>query len=109
VEALKKQGLWDRVKDKIVYADNIGMAKQYGTSGNADAVFTAWSLVLKESGKVTPVDEALHKPIMQELGIVAKSAHQAEARAFSEYLIAGKGRQILTSHGYRPPAGKMGK
>jgi molybdate transport system substrate-binding protein len=51
LETLQKLGIWGRVQPKVVYADNISMAKQYGTSGNADAVFTAYSLVLKGSGK----------------------------------------------------------
>ena len=50
-------GIWDKVEAKIVYADNINMAKQYGTSGNADAVFTAYSLVMKEQGKVIQMDD----------------------------------------------------
>jgi len=106
VETLKKQGLWDRVKDKIVYADNISMAKQYGTSGNADVVFTAWSLVLKQSGKVVQIGEDLHKPITQELGVLAKSSNQAPAKAFAAFLITGKGREILASSGYRVGKGK---
>jgi len=101
METLTKLGLWDRVKAKIVYADNISMAKQYGTSGNADAVFTAWSLVLTESGKVIPVDEKLHRPISQELGIVAKSGNESAARSFVTFVTRGKGRDILASHGYR--------
>ena len=52
----------------FIPTENISMAKQYGASRNADAVFTAYSLVLKEGGKVIQVDEALHAPITQELG-----------------------------------------
>jgi molybdate transport system substrate-binding protein len=93
--------LWERVKSKVVYGDNIGMAKQYGTSGNADAVFTAWSLVLAEKGKVIQMDEKLHAPITQELGVVARSANQAAARSFAAFLMGAKGREILSTHGYR--------
>jgi molybdenum ABC transporter molybdate-binding protein len=77
------------------------MAKQYGTSGNADAVFTAWSLVLAEKGKVIQVEEGLHKPITQEMGVLAHSQNQDAARAFATFLVSGKGREILTAHGYR--------
>src|ERR1700689_2086644 len=70
VEALHSAGIWDRVNSKIVYAENISMAKQYGTSNNADAVFTAYSLVLKVGGRVIQVDQALHEPITQKLGII---------------------------------------
>ena len=92
---------------KLVYGANISMAKQYGTSGNADAVFTAYSLVLKEPGKVIPVEEKLHQPIAQALGIVAASPRQAEARAFADFLLTGKGRGILANSGYRLPPPKF--
>jgi molybdate transport system substrate-binding protein len=87
----------------VVYGDSISMAKQYGTSGNADAVFTAWSLVLKEAGKVIQVDEKLHKPITQALGIMGASRRQDAAAKFTEFLLKGKGREILAAHGYRVP------
>ena len=81
VESLQHAGIWDAVMPKIVYAENINMAKQYGTSKNADAVFTAYSLVLKEAGKVIQIDEALHQPIVQKLGIVARSQHIDDAKS----------------------------
>lgn len=100
-ETLQKLGIWSKVESKIVYADNISMAKQYGSSGNADAVFTAYSLVMKDQGKVIQVDESLHAPIDQAIGIVAASKNQAAAREFMNFLLAGKGRGILSSSGYR--------
>jgi molybdate transport system substrate-binding protein len=101
VESLQHAGIWDAVKDKIVYAENIDMAKQYGTSKNADAVFTAYSLVLKEAGKVIQVDEALHQPIVQKLGIVARSQHLEDARKFTSFVLGDTGRAILTRYGYK--------
>ncbi len=100
-ETLQKLGIWSQVESKIVYADNISMAKQYGSSGNADAVFTAYSLVLKEPGKVIQVGEGLHAPIQQAVGIVAASKHADTARAFVDFLLGEKGRGILRSSGYR--------
>ncbi len=101
VETLQHLGLWDRVKDKIVYAENISMAKEYGTSKNADAVFTAYSLVLKEAGKVIQVDETLHRPIVQKLGIVTHSQHRDSAQSFTRFLTNGAGRAVLTRYGYK--------
>jgi molybdate transport system substrate-binding protein len=105
-ETLQNLGIWDRVQTKVVYADNINMAKQYGTSGNADAVFTAYSLVLKEAGKVIKVDEKLHNPIDQALGIVAASKHPDTAQQFVDFLLKGRGRDILGNSGYRLPVAK---
>jgi len=101
LETLQKLGIWHVVQPKVVYAENISMARQYGQSKNADAVFTAYSLVLHESGKVIPVDENLHQPIDQALGIMVKSQHQAAARKFADYLLKGDGRAMLESFGYR--------
>jgi molybdate transport system substrate-binding protein len=101
VEALQHAGIWDTVKDKIVYAENINMAKEYGTSKNADAVFTAYSLLLKEPGKVIQVDEALHQPIVQKLGIVARSQHIEDAQKFTRFVLGDPGRAILMRYGYK--------
>jgi molybdate transport system substrate-binding protein len=101
VEALQHADIWDAVMPKVVYAANIDMAKQYGTSKNADAVFTAYSLVLKEAGKVIQVDEALHQPIVQKLGIVAKSQHLEDAQKFTRFVLGESGRAILTRYGYK--------
>ncbi len=103
-ESLQRLGIWDQVQPRIVYADNINMAKQYGASGNADAVFTAYSLVMKEGGKAIKVDEQLHRPIDQALGIVAASKHPEAARQFTDFLLKSEGRQILGSSGYRVPS-----
>ena len=103
VEALKAAGVWDRIQSKVVYGENIAMVRQYGQSGNADAVFTAYSLVLHDAGKVIQVDEKLHSPIEQALGIVAASTHQDEARKFAEFFLKGSGRETLRQYGYRFP------
>jgi molybdate transport system substrate-binding protein len=101
METLRQAGILEKVRPKIVYSDSISMAKQYGATGNADAVFTAWSLVLKAPGKVIPVDEKLHRPITQELGLIAGSTHKSDAAKFIEFVLRGKGREILTAFGYR--------
>src|SRR5579863_10214205 len=101
VETLQRAGIWDQVKDKIVYAENISMAKQYGTSKNADAVFTAYSLVLKEAGKVIQVDESLHQPIVQKLGIVTSSQHRDTAKSFTTFVLTGAGHRTLARYGYK--------
>ncbi len=103
IDALRRLGIWDQVKARVVYAENINMAKQFGTSGNADAVFTAYSLVLNESGKIIRVDPSLHAPIEQTLGIVAHSAHQQAAREFVTFITSGGGKAILGSFGYEVP------
>jgi molybdate transport system substrate-binding protein len=101
VAALKKAAIWDRVQSKVVYAENINMARQYGASGNADAVLTAYALVLKEKGTVLQVDRQLYPPIDQALGVLASSQKQTGALRFVEFVLHGTGKTVLGEFGYR--------
>jgi molybdate transport system substrate-binding protein len=102
IQTLQSAAILEKVRSKIVYADNINMAKQYGATGNADVVFTAYSLVLKENGKVIQISEKLHQPITQDLGIIAASTHKAEAAKFTAFILRGNGRGVLSGSGYSP-------
>lgn len=104
IESLRNAGLWDRVKAKVVYASNINMSKQFAATGNTDAAFTAYPLVHDSPGRAIVIDEKLHGPIDQALGIVAASPRQADARRFASYITRGEGRSILERCGYRTPA-----
>jgi molybdate transport system substrate-binding protein len=101
IDALQRLGIWDELKSRAVYAENINMAKQYGVSGNADAVFTAYALVLHAGGTVLPVDPALYPPIEQTLAILASAQHMAAAQKFAAFLLRGAGRAVLDEFGYR--------
>ena len=103
VEALTKAHLWEPLKSKIVYANSISMAKQQAATGNADAAFTAYSLVLHDKGTVLKVDPSLYRPIEQALAIVASTSHMEEAKRFRSFLLGPEGRAILARSGYLLP------
>jgi molybdate transport system substrate-binding protein len=104
VESLKSLGIWDQVQPKVVYATNINMTKQFAATGNADAAFTAYSLVQNEPGRVIIVDEKLHQPIDQAAGIVSASARKGDAQRFVSFLTGEEGRAILKRFGYQVPS-----
>ena len=103
IEALKTAGIWQSVQSRVVYSNSISQAKQTAASGNADAAFTAYSLVLHERGSLIKVDPHLYHPIEQSLAIVASSAHIEQAKQFCAFLLGGDGRAILTKSGYLVP------
>ena len=103
IEALKAAGLWEAVQPKLVYANDIGQAKQFASSGNADAAFTAYSLVMLESGTVVRLDQKLYPAIQQAIGTVAVSRRLADAKRFSEFVLSPRGQAILAAHGYLAP------
>lgn len=103
VETLKSSGLWDKVEKKIVYAPSIAIARQYADTGNAEAAFTALALTVGQNGNFFVIDEKLHKPIDQALGIVKASTEQTNARAFTAFLANSEAREILKRFGYAGP------
>jgi molybdate transport system substrate-binding protein len=103
VDALQNAHLWETLQHKIVYANSISMAKQLAATGNADAAFTAYSLVLHEKGTVLKVDPGLYHPIEQVLAIVAASSRMQEAQQFRSFLLGPEGRAILAKSGYLLP------
>lgn len=103
VETLQSSGIWANVQPKIVYAGNIGMAKQFAATGNADAAFTAYSLLLGEKGTIVVVDPKLHAPLDQALAVVASSRQPKNARRFVAFVLGSGGRSILSKYGYKVP------
>ncbi|HVG38501.1 MAG TPA: molybdate ABC transporter substrate-binding protein [Pyrinomonadaceae bacterium] len=106
VESLRALGLWTQVEPKAVYGQNVSQTRQFASSGNADAAFIPLSLVKKNSeGQVIAVDEKLHTPIEQAIGVVKASNKQEAARRFVDYVLSEKGQALLERYGY----GRVGR
>ncbi len=103
VETLRSLRLWDQVQPKLVYAQNVLMARQFAESGNADVAFTASSVLKAEVGRQIEVDEQLHGPIDQALGILRGSSRSADARRFAQFVVGEDGQTLLRRFGYRSP------
>lgn len=103
VEALGALGLWERVEPKVVYGQSVSQVRQFAASGNADAAFLPRALVREGEGRSIEVDERLHAPIEQALGVVAASKRRDAARAFAEFVMSAEGQALLERYGYRRP------
>jgi molybdate transport system substrate-binding protein len=99
-QALQKQGLWEAVRRKIVFGENIRQAWQFAETGNVDAGIVSWSLVYQKGGQLLP--ESWHAPIEQTGVIPKRSAHPADARRFLDALVSAAGQKMLSSHGLEP-------
>ena len=104
VESLNALGLWPKVEPKVVYSQTVAQAKQFASSGNADAAFIPRSLVREGEGRALDVDAKLHAPIDQAVGVPRASKKQEAARRFVEFLLSEEGQSILKSFGYDSPA-----
>ena len=105
VEYLKAEDLWDLAKNKLVYADNIGVATTYVVSGAADIGFTAVSLaksseVVKETSFLL-INPRLYEPIKQRM-VLIKGAPQ-EAVDLYRFMQGSQAKAILQKYGYTTP------
>ena len=108
IEALKKLGVYDDIKNKIIRGENVSQAYQYVASGAAQIGFVAKSQIMSQP---TPhenashktywtIDSALYSPIRQQAVLLKRAENNAEAREFLEFLQSSQGRAAIQSFGY---------
>lgn len=102
-EALKSAGVWEAVRAKLVFGENIRQALQFVESGNAEAGVIALSIAGAPGISHAPIEESLHRPISQALGVVSSSTKKGEAARFIAYLKGPKGSAILKKYGFALP------
>ncbi|HZH74754.1 MAG TPA: molybdate ABC transporter substrate-binding protein [Archangium sp.] len=107
--AMKSQGVYEAVKDKLVLGENIAQTAQFVESGNADVGIIALALalapVMKDKGQhwEVPLDAY---PRMEQGGAILKRAQDVElARRFRDYLLGPQGKALLERYGFFLPKG----
>lgn len=103
MEALKKAGVWEAMREKLVYGENIRQALQFLQSGNAQAAVIALSIAGVEGVRHSLIDETLHNPIDQSAGVVSSSRRAEEAAAFLSHVRSPYGRGVLERYGFGMP------
>jgi molybdate transport system substrate-binding protein len=103
VAALQKAGIYEQVKAKLVFGENISQAAQFVQSGNAQAGIIALSLAISppmKDGKRWEIPAELHAPIEQGAILMKTAKSKDAARAFLEFVKSGAGRALLTKYGF---------
>ncbi len=102
-EALQSAGIWDTVKPKLVYADNIRQTLQYAETGNVEVAIVALSLSQQSNGRWAIIPEESHKPLNQAMAVIKGTKNEQEARAFGAFVNGTEGRTILAKYGFEFP------
>jgi molybdate transport system substrate-binding protein len=107
VAALKKAGIFEQVKAKFVYGENISQAAQFVQSGNAQAGIVAMSLAVSpgmKDGKRWEIPSEMHPPIDQAAIVLKSAANKQRARVFLEFVKSESGRATFSNYGFSLPA-----
>lgn len=102
-QALQSAGIWDSVKPKLVYGDNIRQTLQYAETGNVDVAIVALSLSQQSKGRWMLIPEESHLPINQGLAVIKSTRNEPQARAFAGFVTGPRGREILANYGFAFP------
>jgi molybdate transport system substrate-binding protein len=104
-EALRHAGLWEAIRPRLVFGENIAQAAQFATSGSAQGGIVALSLALAPAvarlGDFALIAEAWHQPLRQRM-VLMKDAPPA-AQAFHAYLSTPGALAILARYGFTAP------
>jgi molybdate transport system substrate-binding protein len=101
IEVLKQKNLYEQVKDKIIYGQNVTQVKQYAETGNVDAAFVPLALVKDEQGAKIEIDEKLHQPLENSIAIIKDSKQQKAAQRFLDFILSEECQTILKRYGYK--------
>ena len=102
-EAMIKLDLWDKLKPKLVYAENIRQAVQFVQTGDATAGIVALSVAYMPEISYTLIDENFHNPINQTVAVIKNTKIEKEARGFIDYVNSPDGRTIMKRYGFSLP------
>jgi len=106
VAALRNAGIYEQVRRRLVYGENIAQAAQFAAVGSAQAGILALSLAVSppmREGKRWEIPANMHPPIEQGAVILQRAKDKEGARAFLAFLKSDAGRKILESYGFTLP------
>jgi len=105
MEVLRKFGIDQAVKKKLVYGESIAQTNQFIISRSVDLGFTSKSVVMssqmKDRGQWSEINKDLYSPMAQGM-VVLKSRKTFESKAiqFRDYVLSSEGKEILHKFGY---------
>ncbi|HKJ88744.1 MAG TPA: molybdate ABC transporter substrate-binding protein, partial [Gammaproteobacteria bacterium] len=68
-EALVTSGVWEALRPRIVYGENVRQAMVFVSTGNAEAGLVAMSVADSKGVRVVPVDPSLYTPLEQAAAV----------------------------------------
>jgi molybdate transport system substrate-binding protein len=107
-EALRKAGLYDSVKDRLVLGENISQAAEFVESGNASVGVIALSLVespvMKGKGRSWNIPDEMYAPIEQGAVVVSSAPNPPGARQFLDYIKTPATAALFERFGFALPS-----
>lgn len=106
VEAMKKAGVYERIKSKLVYGESIAQTVSYTVTAAQIGLIAKSSLYsphmaeYKEDANWVSVDPKLYTPIKQGVVLLRHGRDNAEYKAFYDFILSDQAKKIFKRYGY---------
>ena len=105
-ESLRTLRLWDRLKSRLVFGENVRQVLDYVSRDEVHVGIVYATDALTRAGQVRlafAFPEDTHSPIVYPAAVVKSSRHRELARAFVEILAGSEGQAVLRRLGFELP------
>jgi molybdate transport system substrate-binding protein len=105
-ESLRSLGLWDRVRGKLIFAENVRQVLDYVSRGEVDVGFVYSTDVAVRAGRVKEAfrpPEDTYQPVAYPAAVLAGSREPRLARALVDALASAEAHAVLRRLGFRVP------
>lgn len=101
-QVLQKLNLFNDVKPKLVYANNVRQVLAAVESGNADAgmVYTTDAKISNKVKIAATASDSDHSPIVYPMAVLKSSKNVDAAKAFVQYLSSNEAKGVLRKYGF---------
>jgi len=102
--ALELAALWDVLKDRFVFGQNVRQVLDYVARGEVEAgfVYATDTEIVKDKVRVVgPV--SVKQEIVYPIAAVASGGHERAARSFIAWVAGSSGQEILAQYGFKTP------
>ncbi len=101
VEYLKKSGVYEKIKSKLVFAESIGQVNHFVESKVVDFGFTSSSVVAGKNENWEEINKNDYSPIRQGMCQLIHSKDNEIAKSLIEFMQSNKAKNILIKFGYK--------
>jgi molybdate transport system substrate-binding protein len=104
IQAMQKAGVYEQVKEKLVFGENVSQAAQFTSTGAAQAGLFAYSVALapamQNAGAHWLIPSQYYDPIQHARLILKTGNNVAGAREFAKFVSGARGAVILQKYGF---------
>jgi molybdate transport system substrate-binding protein len=102
-EGLRHFNLWDAIKDKLIFGENVRQVLDYVARNEVDAglAYSTDAIVRSREVKVVlKLPEGSHKPVIYPIAVIKGTKEELLSRAFVDFVLSAGGQKVLSKYGF---------